>query len=111
MVKVIKNDQVILTNFAEKRSKGARFTPEQVNYIREIAKKVEANKEILSNKNTEFLSLRRFFETQSKAQVVVKGEVHPGTTIIIGDLSMVIQNTYHYCRFEVVQGDVKSVPL
>lgn len=111
LVKVIKSDQVILTNFADKRSKGVKFTVDQVNYIREIAKKVEANKETLSAKNTEFLGLRRYFEKQNKAQVVVKGEVHPGTTIIIGDLSMVIQNTYHYCRFEVVQGDVKSVPL
>jgi len=111
LVKVIKNDQVILTNFADKRSKGVKFTVDHVNYIRETAKKVEANKETLSAKNTEFLGLRRFFEKQNKAQVIVKGEVHPGTTIIIGDLSMVIQNTYHYCRFEVVQGDVKSVPL
>lgn len=111
LVKVIKGDQLILTNFAEKRSKGVKFTVDQVNYIRGVAKKVEANKEELSKKNTEFLGLRKYFESQSKAQVVVQGEVHPGTTIIIGDLSMVIQNTYHYCRFEVVHGDVKSVPL
>lgn len=111
LVKVIKGDQLILSNFAEKRSKGVKFTVEQVNYIRGIAKKVEENKAELSKKNNEFLGLRKFFETQSKAQVIVKGEVHPGTTIIIGDLSMVIQNTYHYCRFEVVHGDVKSVPL
>lgn len=111
LVKVIKGDQLILTNFADKRSKGVKFSAEQVKYIREVARKVEANKEELSKKNTEFLGLRKYFEKQTKAQVIVKGEVHPGTTIIIGDLSMVIQNTYHYCRFEVVQGDVKSVPL
>jgi len=111
MVKAIKADQLILSNFAEKRSKGVKFTVDQINYVKGIAKKVEESKDILTDKNAEFLILRKHFEAQSKAQVVVKGEVHPGTTIIIGDLSMVIQNTYHYCRFEVVQGDVKSVPL
>ncbi len=111
LVKSIKNDQPILSGFAEKRAKGARFTEEQLRFVRETAKRVETQKIELDKKNKEMIEIRKKFDFQSHARVVVKGEVHPGTTIIIGDLSTVIQNTYHFCRFEVVDGDVKSVPM
>ena len=41
----------------------------------------------------------------------VKGEVYPGTTIIIGDSSMQVKNTYQYCRFERIDGDVKATAI
>ena len=111
LVKTIKADQTILVGFAEKRAKGMKFTEEQIKYVRETAKKIEQQKEELEKKNNEMLRLHSMFDLRKKARVVVRGEVHPGTTIVIGDLSTVIQNTYHYCRFEVVEGDVKSLPL
>lgn len=48
------------------------------------------------------------FNPQEKAAVIVNGEVYPGTTIIIGDSSMQVKNTYQYCRFERIDGDVKA---
>lgn len=111
LIKAIKSEQPIMTSFAEKRAKGARITEEQIKYVKETAKKLEAQKIELEKKNGEMKELREHFDMQSKAKVIVKGEVHPGTTIIIGELSMVIQSTYHFCRFEVVQGDVKSIPM
>lgn len=111
LVRLIRSEQPIIAGFAEKRAKGARFSPDQIQYVREIAVKLEQQKTELEQKNARIQELRKYFDLQSQARVVVKGEVYPGTTIIIGDLSMVIQDVYHYCRFEVVQGDVKSVPL
>jgi hypothetical protein len=43
--------------------------------------------------------------------VIVNGEVYPGTKIIINDVSMNVQSSYKYCRFEKVSGDVKMLPL
>ncbi len=111
LVKNIKNDQAVLTGFAEKRAKGARFTEDQLKYVKETARRAEQQKIDLDKKNKEMVELRKKFDFQSRAKVIVKGEVHPGTTIVIGDLSTVIQNTYHFCKFEVVGGDVKSVPM
>ena len=51
------------------------------------------------------------FNPQERAAVLVKGEVYPGTTIIIGDASMNVKNTYQYCRFERIDGDVKVTAL
>lgn len=111
LVRLIRTEQPVLAGFAEKRAKGARISPEQLQYVKEIAVKLEQQKNELEQKNARMQELRKHFDLQSQARVVVKGEVYPGTTIIIGDLSMIIQDVYHYCRFEVVQGDVKSVPL
>lgn len=111
LVRMIKTEQPVIAGFAEKRAKGARISPDQFQYVKEVAVKLEQQKKELEEKNARMQELRQHFDLQSQARVVVKGEVYPGTTIIIGDLSMVIQEKYHYCRFEVVQGDVKSVPL
>ena len=111
LIKAIRADQTIMAGFADKRAKGVKFTEEQIRYIRQLSKKIEAGKTELETKNNEMLRLYNMFGFKNKAKVVVRGEVHPGTTIVIGEVSTVIQNTYHYCRFEVVEGDVKSLPL
>lgn len=111
LVKSVKSSQATITGFAEKRHKGVRFTEEQIKYVREVAVKLEEQKKELEQKNKEMQDMQEHFELQSHASIVVKGEVHPGTTIVIGDLSMVIQKEYQFCKFEVVQGEVKSVPM
>ncbi len=111
IVKTIRGIQPILASFAEKKSKGVRFTPDQINYIRNSAATMETQKKSLEEKNHRMQELQLEFNPQERAMVLVKGEVYPGTTIIIGDSSMQVKSTYHYCRFERIDGDVKSTPL
>ncbi|MCR5755382.1 MAG: FapA family protein, partial [Acetatifactor sp.] len=111
LVQNIKMVQPVLTNFAEKRAKGARFTPDQLKYIKETAVNMEQMKSQLEEKNKKMLELQETFALQSKAKVVVNGEVYPGTTIVIGELSTVVQSKLKYCKFENVRGDVKALPL
>ncbi|MBR1865877.1 MAG: DUF342 domain-containing protein [Lachnospiraceae bacterium] len=111
IVKQIKTMQAMLTTFAEKLSKGAHFTAEQVKYIKGLAKDIEDKKVELAQKNEELQSLQELIGMQSQAKVIVRGEVFPGTTIVIGDISTVIQTNYHYCRFEAVDGNVKMLPI
>ncbi len=111
IVRDIKSAQPILANFAEKRAKGARFSEEQLKYIKSTAQLMEAKKRELEEKNSAMRGLQMLFDPKDKAVVKVWGEVYPGTTIIIGDVSMNVQTTYHYCRFEKVEGDVKMLGL
>ena len=111
IVKNIRNIQPVLVNFAEKRSKGVRFTPDQINYIRNSAATMETQKKSLDEKNRRMQELQLEFNPQERAMVLVKGEVYPGTTIIIGDSSMQVKSTYQYCRFERIEGDVKATAL
>lgn len=111
LVKEIKSAQPILANFAEKRAKGVKFSEDQLRYIKSTAQQLETKKHELEEKNSAMRSLQSLFDPKDKAVVKVWGEVYPGTTIIIGDVSMNVQTTYQYCRFEKVEGDVKMLGL
>ena len=111
IVKNIRSIQPILASFAEKKNRGVRFTPDQLNYIRNSAATMETQKKSLAEKNARMQELQMEFNPQEKAAVIVKGEVYPGTTIIIGDSSMQVKNTYQYCRFERIDGDVKATAI
>ena len=110
-MKQIRTMQPTLTAFAEKLSQGVHFTAEQVKYIKGLAKDIENKKVELAKMNEEMLALQELISVQSQAKVIIKGEVFPGTTIVIGDISKVIQTNYHYCRFEAVDGEVKMLPI
>lgn len=47
----------------------------------------------------------------SQGQVIVTGDVFPGTKICIGDVSMVVKNGMKYCRFVKEAGEVKMVAI
>lgn len=111
IVKAIRIAQPVVAGFMEKKAKGARITPEQTKYVMDTAKTIESKKVELETKNARMQELQTFFDVQSQAKVEVSGDVYPGTTIVIGDLSMPVQSKFSYCSFEVVRGDVKAVPL
>lgn len=111
IAKDIKSAQPILVNFAEKRAKGAQFSQEQLNYIKAVAKTMEINKQKLIQKNAKLQDLQEIFTNQRRASVEVTGEVYPGTTIVIGDVSMTVQSSYKYCRFVREEGEVRMGPL
>lgn len=109
--KAIQKTQPILINFAEKRAKGANFSPEQIKYIRSLIIMVEDKKKELEEKNKKWEELRDAFEGQNDAFVEVTGEAFPGTVIMIKDVSMSLRSNYHHCRFKRIGGDVKMVGL
>jgi hypothetical protein len=111
IVAEIKAAQPTITTFAEKKAKGARFTDEQIKYVKNTMVLLETKKKELAEKNEEMKELSQIFDPQKKSAVIVRGEVYPGTTIIINDVSMNVQGSYKYCRFEKVSGDVKMLPL
>lgn len=111
IVKVIKNTQPVIQNFTEKKAKGARFTPEQLEYVKKSVALIDEKKKELEEKSAILKELDEVFAQNKKASVRVTGEVYPGTTIVIGDVSMNVQDSYRYCRFEKVNGDVKMMPL
>jgi uncharacterized protein (DUF342 family) len=111
LVTAIKGAQPIIASYAEKKAKGANFTAEQVKYIRDTLLLMESRKKELAEKNEEMKDLQQIFDPQKKSVVIVNGEVYPGTRITINDVSMNVQSSYKYCRFEKVSGDVKMLPL
>ena len=111
IVKAIKDAQPIIQNFMEKKAKGVRMTADQLAYVKQTAENLEKNKVLLTEKNARMQELNKIFDPNKKSEVICTGEVYPGTTIIIGDLSMNVKDSYKYCRFIRQAGDVKMAPL
>ena len=111
IVKAIKDAQPVIQNFMEKKAKGVRMTAEQLAYVKQTAETLELKKKELTEKNARMQELNKIFDPERKSEVIVTGEVYPGTTIIIGDLSTTVRDSYKYCRFIRQGGDVKMAPL
>lgn len=111
IVNSIKGAQPTVVNFATKKARGVKFTENQITYVKKVAAQLEEDKKRLESKNNEMLKLQQLFDPSKRAVVVVTGEVYPGTTITINDVSMTVQSSYKYCRFEKVSGDVKMLPM
>lgn len=109
--KIIRSTKVILGSYAEKRAKGVTLNEDQLNYIKSLALLTD-NKQKELDKCTEKLEkLHEELEVQGQAYVKVTGQVYPGTKIIIGDLSTVIQSPSSYCKYEKVRGNIKPVAI
>lgn len=50
-------------------------------------------------------------DSETKGQVIVSGEVYPGTKICIGDVSTTVKTGVKFCRFIKEAGDVKMVAM
>lgn len=111
LVKKIRSLQPIVENYMQRKANGARISPEQKAYVQSSVKQLEECKIILTQKNESMKVLQQSFQSDKKACVEVQGVVYPGTTIVINDMSMTVQSSYKYCRFERVGADVKPMPL
>ena len=109
--RAIKQGQPVVENFMQKKAQGARISPDQIKYVKETAAMIEAKKTELTEKNARMQELADQVSVDEHAAVLVTGEVYPGATIVIGDVSMNVQDSYKYCRFEKREGDVKMLPL
>lgn len=111
LTKVVKSLEPIIASYAQKRKQGAQFTQEQLKYLTSVLKLREQKMPELEEATKEMDMLQEVIEQQANAQVVVKGEVFPGTKIVIGDVSMAVQSNMKYCKFIKLRGDVKMVGI
>ncbi|HKM35849.1 MAG TPA: FapA family protein [Lachnospiraceae bacterium] len=111
LTKVVKGLDPIIANYLIKRKQGIQLSHEQLAYLSNIIRLREQKVPELKNANSELEALQQVIEQQSYAQIVVTGEVFPGVKIVIGDVSMAIQDNMKYCKFIKLHGDVKMVAI
>lgn len=90
---------------------GVKFNPQQV----ESAKKlIEMNKTLtqkIQDDSDEYAELMEKLAEAKEAVVIVEGTAYPGTTVNIGELSMIVKKPVQYSRFVVKEGDVRLAPI
>ena len=109
--KLLQTVQPTLLSAKRKLAKGVKLSPEQIMQIQSMAALNKEKTEAIAAANSEIDELQKRLGSSSETVVRVKGEVYPGTRICIGDVSMVVQKTTHYCRFVRERGDVKMAPF
>lgn len=109
--KLLQTVQPTLVSAKQKLAKGAKLSPEQIQQIQSMAALNKQKTDAIAAANEEIEELQKQMMSTSETMVRVKDEVYPGTRICIGDVSMVVQKTTHYCRFIRERGDVKIAPF
>ncbi|MCR4586192.1 MAG: FapA family protein [Lachnospiraceae bacterium] len=97
---------------AKKRlAAGEKFSAEKIKQIQLLAQTVKQAQEVIANSGEELQTLKNTIDEGQSAAVEVKGEVFPGVVINISDVSMIIKESYKYCRFIKDKGDVRMAAL
>ena len=109
--KTVKDAEGILANFKDKLKKGSQISEGQLKYMKRDASLVEEKTEYYKNLQNQMERLRAMMEFQRHAELVVMDQIHSGVTIIIGDATRTLQNSFHYCKFVRDLGEVKMTPM
>ena len=100
-----------IEGFSKMLKAGAKFTPDQVANVQKlIAMNKELTEQVQSN-SEEYSELMEKLAEQKEAVVIVEGIAYPGTTVNIGELSMIVKKPVQYSRFVIKEGDVRLAPI
>ncbi|MCI9143584.1 MAG: DUF342 domain-containing protein [Lachnospiraceae bacterium] len=109
--KTVNAAQVIFNNFIEKQKKGFQYNDSQLRYMRSVGSLIQEKNGELERLNARRAALEEMMEAREEAEIVVEEQVHPNTTLIIGNVSRLIQQNYRYCKFVKEDGEVRMVPM
>lgn len=100
----------VIEGAKQKLKAGVKMSRDQ---LIQIQKLVEINTTQTEKLESHMAELEKYESTDSetKGQVIVNGEVYPGTKICIGDVSTTVKNGVKYCRFIKEGGDVRMVAM
>jgi len=96
----------VIEGAKQKLQAGIKLSKDQ---LLQIQKLVEVNKNKTEELELCMAELARLEgnDSETKGQVIVTGDVYPGTKICIGDVSTTVKTSVKYCRFIKEAGDVK----
>ena len=100
-----------IDGFTKMLKAGAKFTPDQVASVKKL---IELNKtltEQMEKDSQEYSELMEKLKEAKEAEVIVEGTAYPGTTVNIGELSMIVKKPVQYSKFVINQGDVRTAPI
>ncbi len=100
-----------IEGFTKMLKAGAKFTPDQVANAKKL---IDLNKTLndqIDQMSEEYSELMEKLAESKEAEVIVEGTAYPGTTVNIGELSMIVKKPVQYSRFVVKEGDVRLASI
>ncbi len=101
----------VLIAMAQRLKKGEKLPPDQILKMQELNTLIRQQKEQLAKIEEELKTTGGPTGDESNASIVVNGEAHAGTHVIVSEAALTLKSGYHYCRFKRERGDVKMLPL
>lgn len=101
----------VLEATKQKLAQGVKLSPEQVKNVQTLAVTIKGLQETIKNNVAEMEALKEVMDSSSSSRIEVTGEVYSGTKITISDVSMIVKDSFSYCRFVKEQGTVRMKPL
>lgn len=100
-----------IEGFTKMLKAGAKFTPDQVMNAKKLIALNQQLTDQIDRDSEEYSEMMEKLAESKEAEVIVEGTAYPGTTINIGELSMIIKKPVQYSRFVVKEGDVRLAPI
>lgn len=85
---------------------GQRLEPKHAVYLRDIMKKYQEAKAVLTDDEAEFRELHKMLTISTNSKVVVQKVVHPGVEIVISDVSYNVKKDISFVYFFKHEGEV-----
>ncbi len=101
----------VLEGAKQKLQAGVKMLPDQLAQIQKLAILNKQNSERMAACVKELEQYQDILDAETTGEVIVTGDVFPGTKIVIGDVSMVVKGAMKYCRFVKDAGDVKMAAI
>ncbi|MCQ2519328.1 MAG: FapA family protein [Lachnospiraceae bacterium] len=101
----------VLDSVKQKLASGVKLMQNQIQQVQLLAvqsKELTARREVCI---AEIEKCQEILDSETQGQVIVTGDVSPGTKIVIGDASMMVKTAMKYCRFVKQDGDVKMAAI
>lgn len=101
----------VLEGAKKKLALGIKMTQDQLLQIQKLAMLNKEKSARIEQCMEELNALQAVADGETQGQIIVTGDVFPGTKICIGDVSMVVKSAMKYCRFIKEAGDVKMTAI
>ena len=109
--KSIESIKPTIDGFTKMLKAGAKFTPDQVANAKKLIAMNQTLTAQIDRDSEEYSELMEKLAESKEAEVIVEGTAYPGTTVNIGELSMIVKKPVQYSRFVVKEGDVRLAPI
>ena len=109
--KNIESIRPTIEGFTKMLKAGVKFNPQQVASAKKLVELNKTLNEQIESESEEYSELMERLAESKEAEVVVEGIAYPGTTVNIGELSMIVKKPVQYSKFVVKEGDVRLAPI
>ncbi|MCR5606291.1 MAG: FapA family protein [Treponema sp.] len=109
--KNIESIKPTIDGFTKMLKSGAKFAPSQVANVKKLVELNKTLNESIQKDSQEYSELMEKLSDAKDASVIVEGTAYPGTTVNIGELSMIVKKPIKYSKFVVKDGDVRLAPI